>query len=243
VRRRALGTGNSDKLTPEASQREALRVLRSNLDSALRDLENPVVLVTSANEGEGKTSTCVPLAKSMAAAGTGVVLLELDLRNPGAHALLGVPNEVGAVDVLSGKATQEEALQYVQTAPNTGLWFMPTGTTVSNPTELLDTNRTVSLLNALANQADIVLVDTAPVLPVADTLVVGRLAAGALIVVEARRTPAPAVQRAKEMLMRNQTRILGLVLNRLRPGDATYTYGYSFADAGAVLNPNGQDES
>ena len=75
MRRRALGTGNSDKLTPEASQREALRVLRSNLDSALRDLENPVVLVTSANEGEGKTSTCVPLARSMAAAGSGVVLL------------------------------------------------------------------------------------------------------------------------------------------------------------------------
>ena len=79
----------------------------------------------------------------------------------------------------------------------------------ANPTELLGTPRTGRLLDALAKEADIVLLDTPPVLPVADTLVIGRLAAGAVLVVESRRTPVQMVNRAKAALIRNQTRILG----------------------------------
>ena len=201
-------------------------MLRSNLQVALSDLQNPVVIVTSPNAGEGKTSTCVPLAQSLAAGGSRVVLVDLDLRHPDAHRLLDRPNTVGVVDILRGKAVVEDGLQFVPVSGSAGLYFLSTGSRVDNPTELLGSTRTVMLLNALAQQADIVLVDTAPVLPVADTLVVGRLAAGALLVVEARETPVPAIQRAKDALTRNQTRILGLVLNRLRSQDATHSYGY-----------------
>jgi Mrp family chromosome partitioning ATPase len=96
---------------------------------------------------------------------------------------------------------------------------------VSDPTELLATPRTAQLLEWLAEQADIVLLDTPPVLPVADTLVIGRLAAGAVLVVEARRTPAPAAKRAKDALTRNQTRLLGVVLNKYQARYAGYGYG------------------
>lgn len=218
--------GTSDTRGPDEIQREAMRVLRSNLQVALSDLQNPIVVVTSPNPAEGKTSTCVPLALSLAESGTRVVLVDLDLRHPDAHRLLDRPNTVGVVDILRGKAVVDDALQFVPTKRNMGLYFLSTGSSCDNPTELLGTGRTVLLLNALAQQADIVLVDTAPVLPVADTLVVGRLAAGALLVVEARRTPLPAIHRAKDALTRNQTRILGLVLNRLRAQDAAYSYGY-----------------
>lgn len=207
-------------------QQEAMRVLRANLLVALSDLHNPVVIVTSPNAGEGKTSTCVPLATSLAAAGRRVVLVDLDLRHPDAHRLLGTSNEVGVTDVLMGRMPVEDALQFLEGERDGGLYFLPTGPVEANPTEVLGRGRTVLLLEALARQADIVLVDTAPVLPVADTLVVGRLAAGALLVVEARRTPVPAVQRAKDALIRNQTRILGLVVNRMRARDAGFSYGY-----------------
>ena len=218
--------GGAEVRSPEEIQREAMRVLRSNLQVALTGLENPIVIVTSPNAGEGKTSTCVPLAQSLAQAGARVVLVDLDLRHPDAHRLLGRPNNAGVVDILRDKTDVDNALQYVPVTRETGLYFLSTGSSVSNPTELLGAGRTTRLLSALAQQADLVLVDTAPILPVADTLVVGRFAAGALLVVEARVTPVPTINRAKDALTRNQTRILGVVLNRLKAQDSTYSYGY-----------------
>ena len=236
MRSRSGPRSAGESLNPVEIQREALRVLRSNLEVALSDLENPIVIVTSPNAGEGKTSTCVPLAQLLAAGGTRAVLVDLDLRHPDAHRLLDAPNEVGVADVLLGRSVVEDALQYIPLSQTTGLYFLPTGSPVANPTELLGTSRTVTLLQALAQQADIVLVDTAPVLPVADTLVVGRLAAGALLVVETRRTAVPAALRAKEALIRNQTRILGVVLNRMRAQDASFAYGYSYGYGDAATN-------
>jgi tyrosine-protein kinase len=238
VRRRAPSAGVTGALAPDEVQREAMRVLRSNLQVALSDLQNPIVIVTSPNAGEGKTSTCVPLAQSLAETGTRVVLVDLDLRHPDAHRLLDRPNGLGVVDILRGRTTVEEALQFVPVERHSGLYFLSTGSSVGNPTELLGTGRTITLLNALAQQADIVLIDTAPVLPVADTLVVGRFAAGAIMVIEARGTPVPAINRAKDALTRNQTRILGLVVNRLKSQDAAYSYGYY---GYGETRPNGEE--
>jgi capsular exopolysaccharide synthesis family protein len=215
-------------LDPSGERDEALRVLRSNLLVAMSDLQNPIVVVTSANAGEGKTSTCVPLATSFALAGFKVVLVDLDLRHPDAHRLLGCANEVGVADVLAGRVSVQDALQFVDCSPTSGIYFLPTGPSPENPTELLGARRTLTVLQSLAEQADLVLIDSAPVLPVADTLVISRFAAGALLVVEAGHTPIAAVQRAKDALIRNQTRILGLVLNRVRAGDSVFGYGYGY---------------
>jgi len=215
-----------------ATRDEAFRVLRSNLLVAIDELANPIVVVTSAQAGEGKTSTSVMLARSLALAGPRVVLVDLDLRRPDAHRLLGADNVPGCSEVLQDRREIEECLQFLPPPKSSpaasGLYFLPAGGASANPTELLGTPRTGRLLDALAKEADIVLLDTPPVLPVADTLVIGRLAAGAVLVVEARRTPVQMVNRAKAALIRNQTRILGVVLNQLRASDddAGYEYGY-----------------
>jgi capsular exopolysaccharide synthesis family protein len=215
---------------------EAFRVLRSNLLVGLGDLERPTVLVTSANEGEGKTSTCAALARSFAMAGKRTVVLDLDLRHPDIHHRLGGHNEVGVTDVLLRRRSLEDCLQLIEVgagprgAPRS-LYLLATGPRVDDPTELLGAARTGRLLDEISSQADIVLVDTPPILPVADTLVIGRFAAGALLVVEARRTPIPSVQRAKDALIRNQTRLLGMVVNKLSPSDGYgYGYGYGYGD-------------
>ena len=219
-----------------ATRDEAFRVLRSNLLVAIDDLANPIVVVTSAQAGEGKTSTSVMLARSLALAGPRVVLVDLDLRRPDAHRLLGADNVPGVSDVLRDRREIEECLQFLPppkgSSAASGLYFLPAGNPAPNPTELLGTPRTGRLLDALAQEADIVLLDSPPVLPVADTLVIGRLAAGAVLVVESRRTPVQMVNRAKASLIRNQTRILGVVLNQLRPGDddAGYEFGYGEDD-------------
>jgi Mrp family chromosome partitioning ATPase len=151
--------------------------------------------------------------------------------------LLGGHNEVGLTDALLERSPVQQCLQYIEigagpTRQPTGLYLLPTGARVNNPTELLGTPRVARLLDVLARQADVLLIDAPPVLPVADTLVIGRMVAGAILVVEARRTPHGLVARAKDALIRNQTRILGIVLNKQREGDPSYGYRYGHgADA------------
>ncbi len=105
------------------------------------------------------------------------------------------------------------------------------GRPLDDATELLGTRRTARLIETLSQQSDVLLLDTPPVLPVADTLVIGRMAAGAVLVVESRRTPVPDVQRAKSALTQNQTRLLGVVLNKVQERDlaaSSYSYGYGY---------------
>ena len=225
------------------AQREAFRILRSNLLVAIADLQNPIVIVTSASPGEGKTSTCANLAQSMGQAGLRIVLVDLDLRHPDVHRWVRGHNEYGVSDVLLDRRPLEDCLQYIELGGSRGkrgLYLLATGGAVSNPTELLGSPRTARLLEALALEADLVLLDTPPVLPVADTLVIGRMAAGAVLVVEARSTPITAIEEAKAALTRNQTRLLGICLNKLSARDWPMGYGYGYG-YGYGTTPNGDE--
>ena len=210
---------------------EAFRVLRSNLMVAFSDIERPAVVITSAVAGEGKTTVCANIAVSLAEAGLRVVAVDADLRHPNLHHHLEVHNEVGLSDVLLERAQLDVALQNVGVGGRRegGLYVLPTGSPVNDATELIGSPRTRRLLDVLTHQADVVLLDTPPILPVADTLVIGRLAAGALIVVEARQTSTTAVQQAKNALIRNQTRLLGVVLNKLPLNELAVGYGYGMS--------------
>ena len=229
---------------------EAFRTLRSNVLVATSDLSNPSIIVTSAVPGEGKTSTCAALAESIAASGPMVVAVDLDLRRPDLHTRFGVENGRGVSDVLSGRATVADCLVRVGLAGDDGaggsngsgpdrgypgrgaLFVLPAGPPVSHPAELLGGPRTAQVLEALREHADFVIIDTPPVLPVADALGLGRLVSGALLVVETGRVPLPAVQRAKAELTRNQVRILGMVLNRFDDQDSLAPYRFDYtADA------------
>lgn len=205
-------------------------MLRSNLLVALAELERPTVIVTSATGGEGKTTVCANLALALAGAGLRVVAVDVDLRHPSLHTWLGAHNEVGLSDVLLQRADLETALQFIPSeGRGQGLYLLPSGRPVEDVTELLGSRRTARVLDSLASQADVLLLDTPPVLPVADTLVIGRMAAGAVLVVASRSTSLTSVERAKSVLTRNQTRILGVVLNKVQERDlagSAYGFGY-----------------
>ena len=215
---------------------EAFRVARSNLMVALSDLDSPSVIITSAQPGEGKTMTCANLAVSLARAGQRVVLVDLDMRSPALHLAIGGLNEVGLGDVLVDREKVDDCIQLIDLGRNArderiGLYFLAAGHGVASPTELVSSARMPRLLDNLAREADVVLLDCPPVMPIADTLVVGRIVAGAVLVVEARRTPYPLVEQAKNALTRNQTRLLGVILNKTRDGILEYRYGNSFDDS------------
>lgn len=210
---------------------EAFRVLRANLEVALVDLDPASVIVTSAHEGEGKTATCAQIARSFAEAGRRVVVVDLDMRHPDLHNWFDLDNVRGASDVLTERCRLNDALQHVELptangGPPRSLYVLTAGAPVATAAEILGASRTVRLLDALAEQADIVLIDTPPVLPVADTLVVARIVAGAVLVVD-DDTSVESARTAKDALVRNHARVLGVVLNRFQPrvGDGS-VYGY-----------------
>lgn len=221
----------------ESSRREALRILRTNVLVATEDLPNPVIMVTSAVPEEGKTSTCAELAVTLARDGHRVVLVDADLRHPAAHRWIGGRNDAGLSDVLRQRRPLRQCLQYVEIgkgADKAGLYFLGTGPATATPSELLGTDRMRATLAALSKEADFVLLDTPPVLPVADTLVVGHLASATILVVASRSTPAPSVIKARDALTRNHTRLLGVVVNKLDAEDlaADYGYGFEYGDPG-----------
>jgi capsular exopolysaccharide synthesis family protein len=221
------------------AQSEAFRVIRTGLEIAILGLNRSMVLVTSASAGEGKTSTCAGLAASLASAGRRVVAVDLDLRHPDLHNRLGGHNEIGASDVLMDRRTLADALQFITPAGTSspqGLYLLAAGPTVESPTELLAATRTKRLLDAVAEQADVVLIDVPPVLPVADALVVGRAVGAAIIVVESRRTTYQQVERVRDALGRSGVLIVGAVLNKHRSQDVDdeYEYGYGYPRTSAV---------
>lgn len=217
---------------------EAFRILRSNLEISIAGLQRPSIMVTSANPGDGKTLTAANLAATISAAGQRVVLVDLDLRHPDVHNYLGAHNEFGVTDVLLGRRPLAECLQFVETSTSLrraarGFYVLAVGPPVENPAELLSTVRTARLVDALTAEADIVVIDAPPVLPVADTLSLGRVAGGVVVVAAAHQTTYPEIARAVELLTRNQARLLGLVLNKTRVnGRQSFRYGYPYGSDG-----------
>lgn len=195
--------------------------LRANVELALPGLARPSIMVTSAVAGEGKTTTAVNLGRALALAGHRVVLVDLDLRDPDTHHHLGVGNEVGIRDVLLRRRPPEDCLQFVLVDPSLngtspGLYLLPAGEPEPGAPTRLDNPLTRSLLSALARQCDIVLLDCPPVLGTPDAISVGRIAGGAILVVESRRTATSLVEQARDALLRNQVRLLGVVLNAVQ---------------------------
>ena len=218
------------------ARQEAFRVLRTNLLVSLAELDRPLVIVTSANANEGKTAVAGQLALSLVRARRRVVLVDVDLRHADVHRIVGAHNEYGVSDVLLGERDLRDALQFVRpdegADDGSGLYVLAAGRPVHNPTELLSSARVGNILEELARQADIVLLDSPPVLPVADTLELGRIVAGAILLVESRVTSTTDAERAKAALTRNQTRLLGIVLNKVQSRDERVGYGYGYGSRG-----------
>jgi capsular exopolysaccharide synthesis family protein len=204
------------------SRAEAFRQLRTNLQFV--DIEEPVsvLVVTSSLAGEGKSSTAANLAITFAEAGKRVLLVDADLRRPRLASMLGLEWAVGLTNVLAGQVQLSEV---VQQWGGHGLEFLASGPHPPNPSELLGSSHMVSLLAEARQRYDLVIVDTAPLLPVTDGAIAAARADGALVVVRYGKTRTAEVERAVESLRAVDARVLGTVLNR-SPLKGEGAYGY-----------------
>jgi len=204
---------------PKSPIAENYRAVRTALQFAIVDTAHPVVVITSPVPQEGKTTTAVNLAITFAQAGYQTLLVDADLRRPSVHSVFGFGREPGLVNVLIGELPAEQACRPTGIR---NLDVLTCGPIPPNPSELLGSERTRTLLQQLRQQYDLLLIDTPPIISVTDALVLAPLASVYILVARANETRIDALLKAREMLERVSARIAGAVLNEF---DITTTYG------------------
>ena len=206
---------------------EAYRSLRTGLQFATSEGLPRTMLVTSSKPSEGKTTTTISLARSLANIGLNVLLIDGDLRNASVHKRLRCSNEVGFSNYLSGAKLPEEVVQSTDTP---GLILMSSGPLPPNPAELLNSPRLSSLLAMACESFDIVLIDGPPVMGLADAPLISRIAQSTLLVVAANETRKSTVKVALRRLQLARANIVGALLNKFDSKQTGYGYGYGYGD-------------
>lgn len=219
---------------PRSPISEAYRALRTGIQYANLNSQKNTLLLTSPKPTEGKSSTAANLGVVMAQASKRVLIVDADLRRPVQHEILGVTQELGLTRLLltlGDKADLSDGYwgvveKYVQKTEIEGLSVMTSGPIPPNPSEMLDSVSMRHLLGMLSDRFDTVLLDSPPVLAVTDAVVLGSLAGGVLLVVDAGKTRRQQLKQCVEMMRDANANLVGVVLNRLsRDGDG---YGYYY---------------
>jgi len=205
---------------PHSPSAEAYRSLAANLQFAYADRQLQTIGITSAAEGEGKSTTVANLAVALAQSGRRVIAIDADLRRPGLHTIFGVSRDQGLTDVLRG---QESELPLQDTGA-AGVRVLASGAVAANPLEVLASRRFDQVLALARAQADFVVVDTPPAGALADVAVIAPRLEGMLLVVSAGHTKRDLARRAREQLERVNANLLGVVLTDVRVDSKMYRY-------------------
>jgi non-specific protein-tyrosine kinase len=213
---------------------ENFRKLRANLQFANVDRHPRIIAVTSSIPGEGKTTVAINLASTLAEAGFTACLVDADLRRPTVGTALGLPSSVGLTSVLIHRISLSEAMQQA----GSNLYVLTSGPTSPNPSEVLASSYVRDVVRSLLDRVDYVVIDTAPLLPVADGAEVAALADGTLLVARYAETTDAQVKRATEHLRRVDAALVGMVLNRVPTPRSRDYAGYAYYRYEAETNAN-----
>ena len=203
---------------------EMVRLLRTNLLFVIDSVDKKVVNMVSSISGEGKTFLTINLAKSLALLDKKVLIIELDIRKPKLGHYLEIENEEGITMYLAGHLTADKLIKPTGIHPN--LSMINAGPIAPNPNELLAKPALDHLIKELRNDFDYILVDTAPVGLVSDSLILNRIADVNLYVVRADYTPKKNIEDATMIYHDNKLKNMFFILNSVDFNKHTYRYGY-----------------
>jgi polysaccharide biosynthesis transport protein len=227
---------------PKSPVAEAYRTLRTNIQFERMERGGKVLVVTSPTLQEGKTTTIVNLALTMAQNGQKTLLIGANMRRPSIYRFFGIEREPGLSDILVGNAQWRDCvrgvadilmgrfeMEDVMAAPGLdNLHIIEAGPIPPNPSELLSTTAMTEFLRAVAAEYDIVLIDTPPILPVTDSAIVAGKADGVLLVYQAGKVGRLVLKRAKAHLEAARAQVWGVVLNDLQTEVSGYTYTHYY---------------
>jgi capsular exopolysaccharide synthesis family protein len=207
---------------------EAYRSIRARLLISQAGEAPRVILFTSAIQGEGKTTTMLNTAAMFAQLGSPVAVVDADLRRPRCHKILGIRNEMGLTEVLTGQTATVPEIRVFDSP----LFFLPSGVTPPNPSELFGSTKMKETIASLRERYAYVLIDSPPLSSVSDALVLTGLVDGVVLVVDQQRTPREMIRESCEKLSHVDGKVFGVVLNRASPqanpyGEHAYT-SYEF---------------
>lgn len=209
---------------PRSPVAEAFRSLRTNIQFASVDRPLHTILVTSPSPEDGKSTVAANLGASLAQSGRKVALLDADLRRPQVHRKLGLSNRLGMTSVFVESGLKlNGALQPTEVA---NLSALTSGNLPPNPAELLGSDKMFDILRLVGEQADIIVIDSPPVMAVTDAAVLAPRVDGVILVVKPGTTKLAACRQAVEQLQRVGAKILGVILNDVEVNRSRYKYAY-----------------
>lgn len=218
-------SGRTSLVSGTGAAAEAIRQVRTNLKFVSVDNPAKSIVITSSNEGEGKSTLAANIAFMLADAGEPTILIDADLRRPVQAARLGVDGSIGLTQVLAGTVKLNDALL---NTVHQNLAILPAGRIPPNPAELVGSSRMKSLIAHLS-KAHTVIIDAPPLLPVTDAALLTSSADGAVVVVQSGKTKAEQLGVAARKIRQVDGNLLGVVLNKVAKkdlGEATFGYGY-----------------
>jgi succinoglycan biosynthesis transport protein ExoP len=219
-------------LETRSTAAEAYRVVRTSM--LLSTAGNPpkTILVTSGQPGEGKTTTAVNTAISLAQLGASVLIIDCDMRKPSTHKIFGLDNMRGLSTYLSRNIEVDGLIRKLQ-IPNLSL--LSSGAIPPNPAELISSERMKNLLRELGEKYDHILIDSPPLINVTDPIILSSMVDGVILVVHGGRSTRGVAQRARQDLVSVGAKIFGVVLNNVdmrREGYNEYYYYRYYSDYG-----------
>lgn len=224
---------------PKSSSAECARFIRTNLLFMSPDRPLRTIMVTSAGPKEGKTTTAIGMASTMAESGSKTIIIDTDMRRPRLHRSFGVSNDAGLSSCIVNDTTLKESIQATDIP---GLDILPCGPIPPNPAELLHTNRFSEIVEELKGIYDRVVFDSAPVGAVTDPVILGTQVDGTVLVVKCQKTTRPAAKQAIRSLRDANVNIFGVVLNDLDLTQRRYgSYYYQYYRRYGAYYGEGQD--
>lgn len=229
VKNKATGSHVLATVSPQDPAVESLRSLRTALQFAMLDAANNLVLITGPTPGIGKSFTSVNFAAVLGAAHKKVLLIDADLRKGHLNQYFGLGREQGLSEVVSGSVKLEDAL-HRQVVPDVD--FLATGTLPPNPAELLMTGAMQQLLQQVAMEYDLVVIDTAPVLAASDTAILAPLVGAVFLVARSEVTSLGELQESVRRLAQSGAQAKGVIFNGLNLAKRRYGYGMGYKYGG-----------
>jgi len=199
--------------SPRSPISEAYRALRTNIQFASVDKPIETLLITSIAPSEGKTTIAANLSVTLAQGGRKVICIDADLRKPKLHSIMQLLNRKGLTTLFMQPDIQLDGT--VQKTDTNNLYVMTAGNLPPNPSELLASDRMDFILDTMIDHADVLLIDTPPIMAVTDAVVLSQRVDGVLLVIKAGATKTAAAQQTVNQLRRLNANLLGVVLNRV----------------------------